>query len=187
MDGVLVVVVVVKAYGGKAPAPIPRPHPIFAGIDIVYDDQSRREEQTELRRQCLPRDGYRCVYTGLFDWYAVKGKEVVLPDGAKWGGTDCAHIIPFAFGDSAGQGSQEATASIWWTLYRYFPVLRGKIGPDSVNQLGNVVSLFPEVCHVFGDLELSFWPSEDVPVRGYTYRSVSVILYLALRITDPVF
>lgn len=138
----LLVVVLVKAGGGgKAPAPIPRPHPIFAGKDIVYEDQSRREEQTELRRKCLPRDGYRCVYTGLFDWYAVGDREVVLPRGAKRGFTDCAHIVPFAFGDPDGSGSRGARASIWWTLYRYFPVLRGKIGAESINQAENVVTL----------------------------------------------
>lgn len=36
---------------------IPRPSPLFAGIDIAYDDHSRREEQTERKRQCRPREG----------------------------------------------------------------------------------------------------------------------------------
>lgn len=185
MDGLLVVVLV-KAAGGKAPAPI---HPLprfFTGLYILYDDPSRRD-QTELKRQCLPRDGYRCIYTCLFDRRAVEDKAVVLPREAKCGSTDCVHIIPFAFGDSVGKGSQEARASIWWTLYRYFPVLRGKIGPDSINQFGNVVTMFSEVRGAFGELRLSFSPRGDVPVSLYTHlHPFSFILYMPLHITNPV-
>lgn len=41
-------------------------------------------------------------------------------------------------------------ATIWWALYRYFPYLHGTIGPDSVNQPQNAITLSPHVDQFFG-------------------------------------
>ncbi|KAK0709406.1 hypothetical protein B0T26DRAFT_678831 [Lasiosphaeria miniovina] len=131
-----------KASGGKAPPPISRPS-IFADEDneieqtVAFIEPSRRD-QIKLKRQCLR----------YFDRRSVKDKEVTLPQKAKCGRTECTHIIPFALGNFNEKDSLETEnkALIWWTLYRYFPALQGKIDPASINQLGN----------------LSFWPQEDV-------------------------
>ncbi|KAK0622551.1 hypothetical protein B0T14DRAFT_425802 [Immersiella caudata] len=156
-----------KASGGKAPPPTSRPS-IFADEDneieqtVAFIEPSRRD-QTKLKRQCLRREGYQCIYTGYFDRRSVKNKEVTLPQKAKCGGTECAHIIPFALGNFNEKNALETEnkALIWWTLYRYFPALQGKIDAASINQLGNVITMFTEVHDVFGDFQLSLWPQEN--------------------------
>jgi len=171
----LPVAILVKASGGKAPPPISRLS-IFADEDdeieqtVAFIEPSRRD-QTKLKRQCLRREGYQCIYTGYFDRRSVKNKEVTLPQKAKCGGTECAHIIPFALGNFHEKDSLETEnkALIWWTLYRYFPALQGKIDAASINQLGNVITMFGEVHDVFGDFQLSFWPQENVPVSSYYF------------------
>ncbi|KAK5654003.1 hypothetical protein OQA88_7680 [Cercophora sp. LCS_1] len=158
-----------KASGGKAPPPISRPS-IFANEDdeieqTVASIEPSRRDQTTLKRQCLRREGYQCIYTGYFDRRSVRNQEVTLPQKAKCGTTICAHIIPFALGNFHEKDSLETEnkALIWWTLYRYFPVLQGKIDAASINQLGNVVTLHTDVHDTFGDFELTFWPQENAP------------------------
>lgn len=129
-------------------------------------EQSSRRDQKRLRKQCLQRDGYQCVYSGWFDRHSVKEKRVLLPQGARWGNTECAHIIPFALGSFDDKDSVETQnkALIWWTLHRYFPALQGKIDASSINQPGNAVTLANAVHSVFCDFELMFRPRENAPV-----------------------
>ncbi|KAK3356781.1 hypothetical protein B0T25DRAFT_589270 [Lasiosphaeria hispida] len=165
--------------GGKAPSPITRPS-IFAGENneieqaVAFIEPSRRD-QTELKRQCLRRDGYQCIYTGWFDRRSVEKKSVTLPQEARCADTECAHIIPFALGNFDDKDSHETKnkAVIWWTLYRYFPALRGKIDAASINQLGNAVTLVNATHSVFGDYKLSFWPQENLPSSYETTLLVS--------------
>ena len=123
-------------------------------------------QQAKLKRLCLRRDGYQCIYSGYFDKVSVKERKVTLPSTASTGTTECAHIIPFALGsfDDKQAVETENKAVIWWTLYRYFPGLRGKIDTASINQLENVVTLVDAVHTEFGDFDLTFWPQENVLV-----------------------
>jgi hypothetical protein len=115
----------------------------------------------------------------------VKKKRVTLPQNARFGGTECAHIIPFALGNFDDKDSLETEnkALIWWTLHRYFPALRGKIDAASINQPGNAVTLFSETHDIFGDFELAFWPQENAPVC----LTISSSLFIHLQIINPIF
>ncbi|KAK3347063.1 hypothetical protein B0T25DRAFT_584124 [Lasiosphaeria hispida] len=159
-----------KASGGKAPPPISRPS-IFANEGdeieqaVAFIEPSSRRDQARLKRQCLRREGYQCIYTGCFDHRSVTNEEATLPQKAKCGSTECAHIIPFALGNFNEKDSLETEnkALIWWSLYRYFPGLQGKIDAASTNQLSNAVTLFSEAHKTFGGFRLTFYPQEGVP------------------------
>ncbi|KAK3341943.1 hypothetical protein B0T25DRAFT_466478 [Lasiosphaeria hispida] len=175
-----------KASSGKAPPPVSRPS-VFADEDheieqaVGFIEPSQRD-QTKLKRQSLRRDGYQCIYTGVFDRRSVKEEKVTLPQEARFGHTECAHIIPFALGNFNDKDALETEnkSLIWWTLHRYFPTLRSKIDAASINQLGNVVTLFSEAHNIFGEFELTFRPQENAPnsyetitVPGYAVESKS--------------
>lgn len=147
-------------------------------------EQSSRRDQKRLRKQCLQRDGYQCVYSGWFDRHSVKEKRVLLPQGARWGNTECAHIIPFALGSFDDKDSVETQnkALIWGTLHRYFPALQGKIDANSINQPGNAVTLANAVHSVFGDFELMFRPRENAPVCLISFASC-----IHLQNINPIF
>ena len=192
MIACLLVFILVKASGGKAPPPVSCPS-VFADEDheieqaVAFIEPSQRD-QTKLKQQSLRRDGYQCIYTGLFDRRSVKEKKVTLPQEAGFGHTECAHIIPFALGKFNDKDTLETEnkALIWWTLYRYFPALRGKIDAVSINQLGNVVTLFSEAHNIFGEFELAFWPQENAPVCLHYFFALSIFnirksLTLSLR------
>jgi HNH endonuclease len=162
---------IVKASGGKTPAPLTETT-IFAdlaheiGQAIAFIEPSSRNEQTKLKQDCLSRDGYRCVYTGAFDKNSIKAKTITMPVDGRHASTECAHIIPFALGNFDGTNSLETTnkAIIWWTLYRYFPTLRGKIDSASVNQRENAITMVQDAHTLFGSYELRFWPQENIQV-----------------------
>ncbi|ERT00992.1 hypothetical protein HMPREF1624_02228 [Sporothrix schenckii ATCC 58251] len=68
--------------GGKAPVPLATPSSDGASYatDMVKPSiewkLSTRAEQTKLRNDCLSRDGYRCVYTGIWDFNkAARARE----------------------------------------------------------------------------------------------------------------
>jgi hypothetical protein len=79
---------------------------------------------------------------------------------------ECTHIIPFSLGKFNAQKANETAikATIWWTLYRYFPILEGNIDASTVNQPGNAVTLMVVHHKRFGKLRLRFWPVEGTEV-----------------------
>lgn len=166
--------IIVKASGGKAPAPWMTAS-LFANAAheieeaMAFMEPSQRE-QTKLKQDCLRRDGYRCVYTGFFDKNAVKARKVTMPEGGLWAIIECAHIIPFALGKFDSKSSVETAnkAIIWWTLYRYFPALRGKIDTSNVNQRENAITMIQSVHTGFGSYDLSFSPQESIQVHSTT-------------------
>lgn len=147
------------------------PSPIFPDMaddieEAMASMESSQREQTKLKQDCLHRDGRRCVYSGIFDMTSVKEKKITMPQGGRWDFTECAHIIPFALGNSDDTNATETAnkAIIWWTLYRYFPTLRGKIDSATINQRENAVIMSLQVRRTFGAFILRFWPREDVQV-----------------------
>lgn len=125
---------------------------------------SSRTGQSELKRQCLDRDGGRCVLIGAFD----TDRYDKMPPGERKSAThtrtECAHILPFALSKlkekTAVQVQNKATT--WWALYEYFPALRGKIAADTVNQPGNAVTLSAVIHTEFALFTLGFQPTEEV-------------------------
>lgn len=63
--------------------------------------------------------------------------------------------------DNASPVARDAVARVWHALYRYFPELEGKIGPDTLNQHENLIT-FEITVHLHYD---SHWLAFD-PIPG---------------------
>ncbi|KAK1701911.1 uncharacterized protein CLUP02_03776 [Colletotrichum lupini] len=114
---------------------------------------------SKLRRDCLLRDGGQCVVTKYFDrgWSEKNYSGQMMPQG-RMSTLECVHIIPFLIGDSNERTAMEARANAktWWALWRYFPELKGKIGPDTISQTGNAFMTNSEVHGDFGYFDFGF-------------------------------
>ncbi|KAK0718649.1 hypothetical protein B0T26DRAFT_831204 [Lasiosphaeria miniovina] len=152
--------------GGKNPktpiTPSPRPN---ANNDILSSiatiEPSSRNDQRVLKADCLRRDGHRCALTGRVDGKS-RGK---VPGAAGWMvKTQCAHILPFALRNFDTQSAQEIKPTIWWALYRYFPGLKDLIGPGTINQHQNALTMWDTLHAEFGTFNLAFEPLDDVSV-----------------------
>ncbi|EFX01451.1 hypothetical protein CMQ_6393 [Grosmannia clavigera kw1407] len=160
--------------GGQAPAPLPTPPSpeATAAVDLAMAtiETATRAEQTRLRRDCLRRDGYRCVYSGSWEMDVHDDQIVLPPRGAMRTSTECAHIIPFALGSFNENDATETRdkAIIWFALHRYFPALREKITARNINQRANAVTLDSSVHKIFGKCKLAFSPSDEFKERFST-------------------
>ncbi|KAK1691335.1 hypothetical protein BDP55DRAFT_710970 [Colletotrichum godetiae] len=114
---------------------------------------------SKLRRDCLLHDGGQCVVTKWFDkgWLEKKFSGQTMPQGCL-STLACVHIIPFSRKkpDERKPMDLRTNAKIWWPLWRYFPDLKGKIGPDTINQTGNAFTMQAIVHGDFGDFEFGF-------------------------------
>lgn len=157
-----------KVAGGQQPQSLISP-PTYAqaaaeiATSMTSLMPSTRRDQPDLKRSCLQRDGYRCVYSGGYDSKAKK-EHADVPDDALYLQTECAHILPFSLSKFDDRNALETQnkATIWWALYRYFPALQNKIGPDSVNQASNAITLGRGFHGDFGEYKVGFWPKGDL-------------------------
>lgn len=87
---------------------------------------SFRTGQSELKRQCLDRDGGRCVLSGAIDTDRYGKMPPGKRKGAKHSRTECAHILPFALSKLKEKAAVQVQnkATTWWALYEYFPALQ---------------------------------------------------------------
>ncbi|KAJ0321854.1 hypothetical protein COL5a_009038 [Colletotrichum fioriniae] len=130
---------------------------------------SDRNQQSTLKSICLKRDGYRCAFSHLYDITNARGGRVVPPVGALTSHTQLCHILPLALRmfDNASPVARDAVARVWHALYRYFPELEGKIGPDTLNQHENLIT-FEITVHLHYD---SHWLAFDpIPGRPNKYE-----------------
>ncbi|EPE02907.1 hypothetical protein F503_01648 [Ophiostoma piceae UAMH 11346] len=71
-----------KLAGGRAPMPLSTPASADAEVDIDAQmatiDASSRADRRNLRKDCLRRDSYRCVYSGKWDTASVY-EGIVVP------------------------------------------------------------------------------------------------------------
>ncbi|KAI3534466.1 hypothetical protein CSPX01_12083 [Colletotrichum filicis] len=130
---------------------------------------SDRNQQPTLKSICLKRDGYRCAYTHVYDITNARGGRVVPPVGAFTSNTQLCHILPLALRrfDNASPVARDAVAKVWYALYRYFPELEGKIGPDTLNQLENLITFDMSVHYDYDHHWTAFDP---IPGRPNTYK-----------------
>ncbi|KAL2881392.1 hypothetical protein SGCOL_003342 [Colletotrichum sp. CLE4] len=68
-------------------------------------------------------------------------------------------------------------AKIWWPLWRYFPDLKGKIGPDTINQTGNAFTMQAIVHGDFGDFEFGFEQQHGSILESRSYQTQSSWTY----------
>ncbi|KAM6528089.1 hypothetical protein FALCPG4_009113 [Fusarium falciforme] len=166
-----------KVAGGQQPQSLITP-PTYAqaAADITASMSSllpsSRLDQANLKRTCLRRDGYRCVYSGAYDRKAKK-ELPDLPRDAVLTKTECAHILPFSLSkfDSRSALETQNKAVIWCALYRYFPALKGKIGTESINQPSNAFTLGSTLHADFGEYHVYFSPKNDLE-NTYTMTSI---------------
>ena len=62
----------------------------------TYLEPSSRNDQAGLKKSCLRRDNHRCLLTGTYD---TNVPSEILSEEVQTTYTECAHIIPFSFGD----------------------------------------------------------------------------------------
>ena len=155
------------AAGGKQPPVTPSPNQLAAfeiELAMTQIEGSSRTGQKSLKEECLRRDGNRCVVSGAIDSEAFAN----MPPGERKGTgkvrTQCAHILPFALRKfeekNATQTKNKATT--WWALYHYFPALENKIGPDTINQPRNAITLASTFHEEFGQFTFGFQATNKV-------------------------
>ncbi|KAH0420174.1 hypothetical protein CcaCcLH18_14149 [Colletotrichum camelliae] len=128
--------------------------------DVPPPARGRREI---LKDECLLRDGFRCAYCHCSDYGSITKGLFVPPADMPAGGTHLSHVLPLALGkfNDANQMEREAAANFWYALYRYFPGLKGKIGPDSLNQHQNLITFQTGAREDYNNLLLAFNPVDD--------------------------
>ncbi|KAK1973641.1 hypothetical protein LZ30DRAFT_473630 [Colletotrichum cereale] len=139
--------------------------PNAAAAQFIHDfaaniQSSNRSRQSTLKEDILKRDGFRCAFSRVYDTDSAE-KNLVRPHaGATIDDTQLAHILPVGLSKFNDQDKREteAVASIWYALYRYFPELKGKIGPDTLNQHANLITFKNNVHRGFDRHKLAFCP-----------------------------
>jgi hypothetical protein len=138
-------------------------------------DSPTHGEQALLKKQCLERDNYRCLVTGMWDREA-RNKIKTLQSRELFAPTELAHIIPFCLGHYSTKeeviytfyqqkaiskmliNTQEQELSRKWaTLNAFFPDLRdiARLAPDEINQPRNAMTMVPPMHAAFGNFEFA--------------------------------
>ncbi|KAH9232599.1 hypothetical protein K456DRAFT_1725902 [Colletotrichum gloeosporioides 23] len=140
----------------------PNPNAANSNTQLASNTQPPARGRREiLKDECLLRDGFRCAYSHCSDYESITKGLFVPPAGMPAGGTHLSHVLPLALGKfNANQVEREAVANFWYALYRYFPGLEGKIGPDSLNQHQNLITFHTGVREDYDDHRLAFNPIE---------------------------
>jgi hypothetical protein len=71
----------------------------------MIQSPSRREQRT-VKEDCLKRDGYRCVISGIFDYGSTIKHPDIPFDPDRRASTEASHIIPFALGSYEGDAEK---------------------------------------------------------------------------------
>jgi hypothetical protein len=116
-----------------------------------------------LKRDCLARDGKKCVVTGYLDQAFNDPNDSTT----KLAYTECAHIIPFSLGTWKDDRDEQAKHIIWVNLNRCFPSIRNRINftQDSINETRNAMTLSFDLHKFFGLFHFAFEATE----RQHTY------------------
>ncbi|CCF34950.1 hypothetical protein CH063_06849, partial [Colletotrichum higginsianum] len=122
-----------------------------------------------MKAHCLQRDGFRCAYSHIFDRRSAFDKKIVPPADAFVQGTHLTHILPLGLGkfNNADGRQKEASDVLWFALYRYFPGLKGKFDPETLNQYQNLVTFAIGVHATFDGYFIAFDP---LPQQMHRYE-----------------
>ncbi|BCS23967.1 HNH endonuclease signature motif containing protein [Aspergillus puulaauensis] len=168
------------AHGGITPAITPSPR---FGIDdsidnLVSEDASSitRAAQSRLRKNCLARDGQRCVVSNIWN---KSYKE--RPTGSIDAPLEAVHIIPFALDKLQEDNDDERFrhAAIWVNIYRYFPSLRSQTNffSEDINKEMNVMMMWSPLHQEFGEFYFVFEATETLHrYRIKTFPRLSSVL-----------
>ncbi|KAK0759879.1 hypothetical protein N5P37_006954, partial [Trichoderma harzianum] len=139
---------ILKSTGGKQPKSL-TPSPIVIPGLTAEESQNQpelRSDHIAVKQACLARDGHRCVLTGMVERLHFMSIPPQNRGDLRSCTTECAHIIPFALSKLNPNSTQEAEtkAQVWRAIYRYFPFVVGKIGPENINAPENAITLRSE-------------------------------------------
>lgn len=150
---------------------------------------SSRDDQVDLKKKCLARDGFRCVLSGRYDGEELKKRHIHSTTQEETTMrmclSECAHILPFALRKFDKDNKNEVSliyrwaylqpsslmliffqmdnkARIWWVLRRYFPFIQGKITSDSINKPENAITICHTLHPYFGRFWLALEPLGEV-------------------------
>ncbi|KAK0730226.1 hypothetical protein B0H67DRAFT_477314 [Lasiosphaeris hirsuta] len=132
---------------------IPPPPPPNSVKYMATIESSSRNEQSQLRRDCLKRDDHRCVVGGIVDRKHFFKLSPAIRQGRRHGEVHASHILPFALSEFNENNALEVRkkATIWWALYRYFPIIGSDtIGASTINKCENAIILFSAIHGDFG-------------------------------------
>ncbi|KAK7048118.1 hypothetical protein R3P38DRAFT_3307066 [Favolaschia claudopus] len=122
--------------------------------------------------QALLRDGYRCMLTGVFDYYSCKEfpelRTLATASGAKRGILKCAHI----FSDSVNKEDYAASATDILTMFGLEATYKeGSLIGDNVNQHSNLITMLDGIYTLFNRLnsDPEFFAVVNAPPRRVTF------------------
>ncbi|KXH44485.1 hypothetical protein CSIM01_08771 [Colletotrichum simmondsii] len=163
---------VVRSSASSTASPSPGAAASIAQLAATVQPSDSRLQST-LKSICLKRDGHRCTFSHVFDRASAERRLVVPPVGATASPTQLSHVLPLALRkfDNASPAARDAVAGVWYALYRYFPELEGKIGPESLNQYENLITFESTVHENYDSHRLAFDPIQDRPNK---YRIVEL-------------
>lgn len=155
------------------------PSPFLDGNKVeemaaAMGEPATRSAQQQLKENCLERDNFQCMLTGITDISAPKhGRSIVGYSGR----TIPSHIIPFSLGCWDNNEENQEIARIWTTLRRCFPCLM--LQPKHINNSANLMTLSQEAHSSFGAFELAFDPTgEPNEYEIFTFPGYPTILDL---------
>lgn len=147
------------ATGGRTPAMTTSPRvgveDSIENLDSLDLESTRRAAQGKLCRNCLRRDGQRCIVTGYWN------TDFDFPPNAVDAPLQAAHIIPFSLGHFENQDERHQMSIIWVNIFRYFPNLRSRLNftPEDINQEDNVMMMFSPLHEQFGSFHFILEPT----------------------------
>jgi hypothetical protein len=147
------------ATGGRTPAITTSPRfgveDSIENLDSLDLESTRRAAQGKLGRNCLRRDGQRCIVTGYWN------TDFDFPPNAVDAPLQAAHVIPFSLGHFENQDERHQMSIIWVNIFRYFPNLRSRLNftPEDINQEDNVMMMFSPLHEQFGSFHFILEPT----------------------------
>lgn len=121
-------------------------------------------ELARLKSECLRRDGWKCVITGVYD-NASRDNDLIddVDPDVQVDDCDAAHIIPFEFGEGG---------EVWDTLYRYSPEVKGILAPDTINDHRNVMTVGLVLRPRFSKFNISLEETVCYPSHPHNKQSI---------------
>lgn len=146
--------------GGKTPAITPSPR---LGLEESIDhlntfdvEPVTRVDQQRLRRNCLARDGYRCVLTKFWDITTTPH-----PSGQPVHPLRAVHILPFSLGNFRNDDERSRMSAVWTNIFRCFPSLRYRLNMmlGDVNREDNILMMASVFHEDFGKFHFILEPT----------------------------
>ncbi|CAI7641584.1 unnamed protein product [Penicillium viridicatum] len=146
--------------GGKTPAITPSPR---LGLEESIDhldtfdlEPVTRVDQQRLRRNCLARDGYRCVLTKCWDIGTTPH-----PAGEPVHVLQAVHILPFSLGNFRNNVQRSRMSAVWTNIFRCFPRLQYRLDMmmGDVNREDNILMMASVFHEDFGKFRFILEPT----------------------------